>query len=154
TSPSARSRPEPVIASRTVTAASCLNSQNVAHLIFLPSCFQYTCPMSLVAIDCRFASYHAGLGRYTRELTSALLKRDDPWDYMLLVKDPAESWLRGLPSSPRIVAAPFAHYSFAEQWHLPRVIRESGADLLFSPHFNVPLRSPVPFLITVHDLIL
>ncbi len=110
--------------------------------------------MQTVAIDCRFASYHAGLGRYTRELTGALLARDDPWEYVLLVKDEGESWIKQLPGAPRLLAAPFPHYSFAEQWKMPGVIRASGAQLLFSPHFNVPLRSPIPFVMTIHDLIL
>lgn len=33
-------------------------------------------------------------------------------------------------------------------------MRDSKIDLLFSPHFNVPVRCPVPFVVTVHDLIL
>jgi glycosyltransferase involved in cell wall biosynthesis len=110
--------------------------------------------MKTVAIDCRFASLHAGLGRYTRELTGALLQRDDPWNYVLLMRSKDEPWLASAPSSVTLIEAPFPHYSLAEQFKLPGVLREAKADLLFSPHFNVPLRSPVPFLITVHDLIL
>jgi glycosyltransferase involved in cell wall biosynthesis len=33
-------------------------------------------------------------------------------------------------------------------------MKKSGIGLLFSPHFNVPLRCPVPFVATIHDLIL
>lgn len=110
--------------------------------------------MKTVAVDCRFASYNAGLGRYTRELVGALLRRDDPWEYVLLVKDENEAWIKDLPKTPKLLAAPYDHYSLAEQTKLPGIIRDAKADLLFSPHFNAPLRSPVPYLITVHDLIL
>jgi glycosyltransferase involved in cell wall biosynthesis len=34
------------------------------------------------------------------------------------------------------------------------MLKASGVDLLFCPHFNVPLLCPVPFVVTIHDLIL
>jgi glycosyltransferase involved in cell wall biosynthesis len=110
--------------------------------------------MPLVAIDCRFASLHAGLGRYTRELTAALVARDDPWEYVLLVRDQNEAWMKALPKTVMTIAAPFPHYSLAEQTKLPKLLRGAKVDLLFTPHFNAPVFSPVPFVITVHDLIL
>jgi glycosyltransferase involved in cell wall biosynthesis len=106
-------------------------------------------------IDCRFASEYAGLGTYTRELTSALLSRTGEDSYTLFVRSAKEPWLSALPVQPdAIVEAPFGHYSFAEQVRFPALIRKVGIDLLFSPHFNVPLFCPVPFVCTVHDLIL
>jgi glycosyltransferase involved in cell wall biosynthesis len=110
--------------------------------------------MPLIAVDCRFASLHAGLGRYTRELMSSLLERDDPWEYILLVRDLQEEWITKLPKAVKTLEAPFPHYSLAEQTKLPGLIREMKANLLFVPHFNAPIFSPVPFVITVHDLIL
>ncbi len=80
--------------------------------------------------------------------------RDDPWEYALIVRNKDEEWISALPKKPSLFEAPFGHYTLSEQLKLPRVIRESGASLLFSPHFNAPLRSGVPFLVTVHDLIL
>lgn len=112
--------------------------------------------MSLhVGIDCRFASEYAGLGTYTRELTAALLRRQDKILYTLFVRSLDGQWLRDLPRRPRaIVHAPFSHYSFGEQLRFPGLIKYSGIDLLFSPQFNVPFVSAVPFVCTVHDLIL
>jgi glycosyltransferase involved in cell wall biosynthesis len=107
-----------------------------------------------IAIDCRFAHLHAGLGRYTRELVTHLLRRSDPWSYVLLVRSLDDAWVKALPAAAGIVAAPFAHYSLAEQMRLPGCLRQAKADALFSPHFNVPLKCPVPFVVTVHDLIL
>lgn len=46
------------------------------------------------------------------------------------------------------------HYSLKEQFALPRIIKSSGIDLLHVPHFNAPLNCPVPFVVTIHDLIL
>lgn len=37
---------------------------------------------------------------------------------------------------------------------MPRVIRISKVSLMHYPHFNAPLFSPVPFIATIHDLIL
>jgi glycosyltransferase involved in cell wall biosynthesis len=53
-----------------------------------------------------------------------------------------------------IVPAPFPHYSLREQLSFPRLLKKSGIDLLFSPHFNVPFFCPIPFVVTIHDLIL
>lgn len=110
--------------------------------------------MPKIGIDCRFASSPHGLGRYTREIVAHLLKRDDPFDYVLFVSPDALPWARSLPGSPTIVPFLAAHYSMSEHWVLPRKLRAAGIDLLFSTHFNVPLRCPVPFVVTIHDLIL
>jgi glycosyltransferase involved in cell wall biosynthesis len=111
--------------------------------------------MITIAIDCRFASTLSGLGRYTRELVIELVKRR-PSDvtYVLLVRSKDEAWIPVSTSRMRVVVADIAHYSLAEQLVLPSIIRESTADLLFSPHFNVPYFCPVPFVVTIHDLIL
>ncbi len=107
-----------------------------------------------VGIDCRFASEFAGLGTYTRELVAALL-RQDRFLYTLFVRSLDEPWLALLAHRPHaVVLAPIPHYSFAEQTIFPRLIRQSGIDLLFLPQFNAPLFCPVPFVCTVHDLIL
>jgi glycosyltransferase involved in cell wall biosynthesis len=108
-----------------------------------------------IAVDCRFAGTLSGLGRYTRELVPRLLRRGDPLRYILFVRSAEEPWLRTLPARSadiRRLAAP--HYSFAEQGAFPLALLRARADLLFSPHFTVPLLCPVPFIVTVHDLIL
>ncbi|MDD3896944.1 MAG: glycosyltransferase family 1 protein [Candidatus Peribacteraceae bacterium] len=109
--------------------------------------------MKRVGIDCRFAGSDTGLGRYTRELTTYLLKREDGLAYTVFVRSKDEPWLRGI-SNATIVEAAIPHYSFAEQTTLPRLLLLSRVNLLFSPHFNVPYACPVPFVVTIHDLIL
>lgn len=106
-----------------------------------------------VLLDCRFAATHSGLGRFTRELVTALLRRDDVVDYRLLVTQAPQDWLPA-GHGHALVPTAIRHYSIAEHIRLPRIIAQSGATLLFSPHFNVPWTCPVPFVATVHDLIL
>jgi glycosyltransferase involved in cell wall biosynthesis len=115
----------------------------------------YTLCVKTIGIDCRFSRFHSGLGTFTRQLVSALVQRNDNCSYVLFVYNENEEWLRNLPRE-RIqrIHAPFAHYSFAEQFRLPGMIKKSGCDLVYFPHFNVPLFCSVPFVCTVHDLIL
>ncbi len=107
--------------------------------------------MSRIAIDCRFAGLHVGLGRYTRELVRAMLRHAGGLEYVLIVRSNDEAWI---PDGVRLVVADIPHYSLREQMELPRIIRQTQCDLFFSPHFNVPFFCPVPFVVTVHDLIL
>lgn len=104
-----------------------------------------------VLVDCRFAHTHTGLGRYTRELTAALLRRGDPLSYVLLARRQPD-WLGGVAAN--VIVRDIPHYSFAEQRELPRLIASTGVDVFYSHHFNVPWFCPVPFVPTVHDLIL
>ncbi len=108
-----------------------------------------------IGIDCRFAATQSGLGRYTRELVAALLRRHDDVEYVLFVTSEEQSWLP--PSSSThysLLTTHSTHYSFSEQIFFPLQIARARLDLFFSPHFNVPLLCPVPFIATIHDLIL
>ncbi len=106
-----------------------------------------------IGIDCRFAATQSGLGRYTRELVTELLKRKDDVKYVLFVNDDAD-WVPKSAKNFSLSTFHSAHYSLSEQLKFPGLIRRSKIDLLFSPHFNVPLLCPVPFVATIHDLIL
>lgn len=112
--------------------------------------------MKTIGIDCRFAGTRSGLGRYTRAIVKELLRRNDSVQYVLFVRSEHEEWLQNLQMNAHCTLhiAHFAHYSLSEQILFPRMLRNSGIDLLFSPHFNVPLLCPIPFVATVHDLIL
>ena len=112
--------------------------------------------MPLLGIDCRFAGQKAGLGTFTRSMVGALLRRDDPWSYVLFTASDSEPWVAefALRENVSVQTAPYPHYSFAEQWHLPILLRETGCDLFYAPHFNVPYLCTTPFICTVHDLIL
>lgn len=109
--------------------------------------------MPLIGIDCRFASTHSGLGRYTRELMTRMTQLA-PESFVLFVSELQEPWLSDVPAETKRIVAPYRYYSVYEQMLFPRLIRKSGIHLFFCPHFNVPLRCPVPFVATIHDLIL
>jgi glycosyltransferase involved in cell wall biosynthesis len=88
-----------------------------------------------IGVDCRFAKSRSGIGRYTRELISALKKRSDAHRFVFLDPD-------------------IPHYSLQEQLLMPGIIRRAKIDLLHVPHFNIPLFSTVPIVTTIHDLTL
>jgi glycosyltransferase involved in cell wall biosynthesis len=113
-------------------------------------------PRRTIGIDCRFAKTHSGIGRYTRELVSHLLQRNDPWHYVLFVRDAHDHGLF-LPENPanfELSVFKYPYYSLTEQIHFHRLIKKMNVDLMHFPHFNVPLHCPVPFVVTIHDLIL
>ena len=112
--------------------------------------------MHRIAIDCRFAGTSSGLGRYARELVSALLQQSVPVEYVLLVLPEAKNWIATLPVSKNWSAVEISsrHYSLSEHWVIPHMLRKHSIERLFSPHCTAPLFCPVPFVVTVHDLIL
>ena len=110
--------------------------------------------MASIGIDCRFASSSTGLGTYTRNIALGLSRELADDHIVLFVKDPSAQWLRGLAGSPTLIAVSAPHYSLAEQTIFPYRIRQSGIDILFSTHFNVPLLCACPYVVTIHDLIL
>lgn len=75
-------------------------------------------------------------------------------EWVLFVRSQTEHWLQDLPTDIRIEVVDIPHYSIAEQTHWPKILRNSGINELFVPHFNAPLRCPVPFTVVIHDLIL
>src|SRR3989338_2420936 len=106
-------------------------------------------------LDCRFwGPSHTGLGRYTESLTRALHQLPlTNWQvYCLINPGQKRSILKALPKfEPILVSA--RPYSFKEQRELPGVVKRLKPDLTHYLHFNVPLFSPQPFVVTIHDLI-
>lgn len=107
--------------------------------------------MKTIAIDCRFAAIKTGLGRYTYELVTHLLKEELPFRVILIVRNKNEPWI---PAGAIVKECDAPHYSWGEQIKLPRLLKQLHVDLFFSPHFNVPLLCPIPYVVTIHDLIL
>ncbi len=113
--------------------------------------------MKKVLIDARLASLrHAGLGRYSLNFLHFLRKigRADNYRYHLAIRR------QQLPLFKKKFADFYhyhfleaRHYSWQEQWQFPRLAWQLRPDLVYFPHFNVPLWLPSPFVVTVHDLI-
>lgn len=87
-----------------------------------------------IGIDARMlGAPHAGIGRYVENLVKELGKSNDL--KLVLFKD-------NIP-----------HYSLAEQFLMPGIIKKAEVDLVHFPHFNVPVFYSGKYVVTIHDLI-
>lgn len=95
---------------------------------------------------------HAGIGRYSRELMSAMLKKQRPYGFCLFGK---EGLLEGLPepAGNRVACrkAQSRIYGLAEQWEMGLAGHE--VDLMHVPHFNCSVLGAKKLVVTIHDLI-
>lgn len=103
-----------------------------------------------------------GAGYYVLELARHLARVDDPGLELVLLarRDDGARWhalggtgvatvqVRALVPGPRPVRLAW------EQLAAPRLARRSAIDVWHGPHYTVPLRAPVPLVVTVHDLTL
>jgi len=105
-----------------------------------------------ILIDARLSGLkHAGIGRYTQNLIEELTRLDSENNYHLLLQQNHQ--FPSLPDNFHSTLAPIRHYTLAEQFKLPSLIRRIKPDLVHFPHFNVPLYCPSPFVVTIHDLL-
>ena len=110
-----------------------------------------------IGIDARFygpKTGGGGLGRYVAELVTHLEKIDSSNEYVLFLRK--ENFHECRVTRPnftkRLVDVPW--YSLAEQRVMPREIALAKVNFMHFPHWNVPIFSQTPFLVTIHDLIL
>lgn len=108
-----------------------------------------------LAVDCRMLS-SSGIGRYLREVLYRLPDRLDGWEFALFgTPEAIESYLTGV-GFPRSRAKIYRYqtriYSFSEQASGGRPFRGVAPNVVFFPHYNVPLGLSVPFVVTIHDL--
>jgi glycosyltransferase involved in cell wall biosynthesis len=94
-----------------------------------------------------------GIGRYMKCLAEAVLARAPEHEYLLILPPDAKE-MAGLEGRcVEKVWSSSRYYSVEEQVELPRLLRRHKADLLHSPHFNIPLARPCPTVVTIHDVI-
>ena len=110
-----------------------------------------------IGIDARFYGPRTGgggLGRYVAELVNHLEAIDSSNEYVLFLRKENfhECRVKRPNFTKRLVDIPW--YSLAEQRELPREIIQSGVHTMLFPHWNVPVFSKIPFIVTIHDLIL
>lgn len=110
-------------------------------------------PVQPIAIDCRFASRPAGLGRFTRELVAALLAHAPAETEWTLLVQPGEMPWWTADRKVRLIETDIPHYSLREQLELPRLV-PAKTGVFLAPHFNAPLFLRVPTIVTIHDFIL
>ena len=109
-----------------------------------------------------------GAGRYVVELARHLIQVDDPGLDLVLVTrrgdgarwgaiagDEGTAVVRRRSVTVREAVPPSRPMRLAwEQVSAPRLAGRMDLDVWHGPHYTVPLRSPVPVVVTVHDLTL
>lgn len=109
--------------------------------------------MTKIAIDARFyGTGHTGLGRYTTNVLKYLPKYLPGYTLQVLLRtEEYDNFQSG--NNVVKVYADIPHYSLSEQLKLPPLLKSLGSDLLYTLHFNTPILSGIPKIVTVHDLI-
>ncbi len=110
--------------------------------------------MTHYVIDARTATPHyPGIGRYISSLTRALvgLLAEQERVTVLCAPDHALDLPETAPVEVLEVAA--SPFSLAQQWEIPRLLRDLEADLYHSAYYLMPYLGRIPTLLTVHDLI-
>ena len=106
-----------------------------------------------IGIDARFYG-EAGPGRYIKNVLENLEKLDDSNDYVVFLRR------RGMeayhPQNLRFkkVVADYKWYSFGEQLGFVWVLLRANLDLLYVPHFNIPVLYPKQIVAAIPDLIM
>lgn len=109
----------------------------------------------------------AGIGRYTRELVSALLALDRSRNYTLFAATgglPEEHWQSEInrlrktrDQGPAVRTVPLSDDWLARLWHrlglpIPIELVTGRLDLFYSPDFTLPPTIDTHTLLTIHDL--
>ncbi len=106
-----------------------------------------------IGIDARFYG-EAGPGRYVSQLLKNLEVIDGENEYTIYLKK--SNFNEYQPKNPKFSKklADFPWYSFAEQLVFPFMLYKEKFDLVHFTQINVPLLYLLPFVVTIHDVIL
>lgn len=111
-----------------------------------------------IAFDARYVNdrYH-GIGRFAFHLLEALTTIASENSFIVFRgRDPDSrfDW-QGLSKRPNveIQPGPWPLFRPQEQYQWRKILRQTRADIFFSPYFPTPLLINLPLVITVHDLI-
>lgn len=108
-----------------------------------------------IGIDARFyGPRQKGLGRYIQKLIEGLENTDSANQYFIFLRKQNWEAYRSENKNFKKILADYRWYTFSEQILMPFKIRRAKIDLMYFPHFNVPIFYSKPFVITIHDLIL
>ena len=94
--------------------------------------------VKVIGIDARFYG-EAGPGRYVKNIIKHLEKIDHNNKYKIFLRKKAFSLYT--PTNPNFekVLADFTWYSFEEQFVFLKVLLKAKLNLLYIPHFNIPV---------------
>lgn len=110
-----------------------------------------------IGIDARFYGPRVGgggIGRYVAQLVDHLQLIDQKNEYVLFLGK--ENFHECVIRNPRFYKqlVDVHWYTLAEQRIMPKAVRRARVDFMHYPHWNIPIFSRVPFVVTIHDLIL
>lgn len=111
-----------------------------------------------VAINAAFWNQpNTGSGQYTRQLVYHLNRLVSDLGITLIYPQVAgQPEPEGVPPSVKVKRVPVRAGNVGKVWFeqalFPRACREVGATLAHVPYWGGPLQSPVPLVVTVHDL--
>ncbi len=106
-------------------------------------------------IDARmYSPEFTGIGRYVYELVQEFFRQKPEWKFTLLLGEKEFKSFSPPSSNIQKILAPQKIYSKDEQLSLVKTIEQVDGDLVWFPHFNVPILCPKPFVVTIHDLTL
>lgn len=108
-----------------------------------------------IGIDARFyGTLGKGLGRYTAELIRGLEALPSEYQFVVYLRPENAGEYVPTKSNFQKVIVDLPWYGLREQLWWPWFLSSQELDLVHFPHFNVPILCPVPFVVTIHDLIL
>jgi glycosyltransferase involved in cell wall biosynthesis len=111
-----------------------------------------------VAVNATFWNRpNSGSGQYTRQLVYHLNRLVSDLEISLVYPQaPGDPGPEAVPPSVNVIPVPVrgghlgkVHF---EQLLFPRACRKAGADIAHVPYWGSPLQSPIPLVVTVHDL--
>jgi glycosyltransferase involved in cell wall biosynthesis len=101
-----------------------------------------------VVIDVRMLR-HAGIGTYIRNVVPRVMSARPDWRFTLLAASGAmPDWVS---KRSAVVACDSDIYTVREQVEIP-LRTPRTADVFWSPHYNVPVLTRAPLVVTVHDV--
>ena len=104
-----------------------------------------------VAIDARMIhSRPTGIGRVTINLIEHLARIGSKHEFVAIGPDEALNQLGNARNIFR-ARAPFSHLSLRAHTEFPKIIKQSGVDIVHYLYFVTPLYSPVPSVVTLFD---
>lgn len=108
-----------------------------------------------IGIDARmYSSSFTGIGRYTYELISELIKTDTLNTYVIFLNEPEYSAFNITAPNVEKVCVNAKHYSLQEQLSFPIKLYKAKLDLVHFTHFNSPILYFGKQVVTIHDLTL
>ncbi|GAK55724.1 glycosyl transferase group 1 [Candidatus Vecturithrix granuli] len=105
-----------------------------------------------IGIDARMVN-NTGIGRYLRNLLRQLARLDRQNEYFLFLNKGERFALTQENFTAVSLKISVPLYSLREQYWLPLEIRRCQSDIMHYPNFDLPVCSPAPYIVTVHDLI-